>query len=84
LTVWFEEALPLLVASLQQLPSSVSTHRFLASCYAHMGRLDDAREIIARLRAITSIVIPDASHLRKPEHRELFLTGLRMAMGEVR
>jgi hypothetical protein len=47
-----------------------------------MGRLDDAREIVARLRAITSIVIPDASYLRNPEHRELFLSGLRLAAGE--
>ena len=47
-----------------------------------MGRLDDAREIVARLRAITPVVIPDVSFLRNPEHRELFLSGLRLAMGE--
>jgi len=27
-------------------------------------------------------VIPDASYLRNPEHRELFLSGLRLAMSE--
>jgi hypothetical protein len=47
-----------------------------------MGQLDDARETVARLRAITSVVIPDASYLRNPEHRELFLSGLRLATGE--
>ena len=47
-----------------------------------MGRLDDAREIVAWLRSITSVVIPDASFLRNPEHRELFLSGLRLAAGE--
>jgi hypothetical protein len=47
-----------------------------------MGRLDDAREIIARLRAITSVVTPDASFLRNLEHRELLLSGLRLAAGE--
>jgi hypothetical protein len=47
-----------------------------------MGRLDEAREIVGRLRAITSVVIPDASYLRNPEHRELYLSGLRLAMGE--
>jgi hypothetical protein len=47
-----------------------------------MGRLDDAREIVERLRAITSLVIPDASYLRNPEHRELFMSGLRLAAGE--
>jgi hypothetical protein len=47
-----------------------------------MGRLDDAREIVTRLRAITSVVIPDASQHRNAEHRELFLSGLRLAAGE--
>jgi hypothetical protein len=47
-----------------------------------MGRLDDARETVARLRAVTSVVIPDASFLRNAEHRELFLSGLRLATGE--
>ena len=46
-----------------------------------MGRLDDAREIVARLRAITPAVMGDASYLRNPEHRELFLSGLRLAVG---
>jgi hypothetical protein len=47
-----------------------------------MGRLDAAREIIERLRAITPLVVPNASFLRNPEHRELFLSGLRLAAGE--
>jgi hypothetical protein len=47
-----------------------------------MGRLDDAREIVARLRAIPAVVISDASYLRNPQHRELFLSGLRLAAGE--
>ena len=47
-----------------------------------MGRLDDAREIVAGLRAITSVVMPDASYLRNAEHRELFLSGLRLVAGE--
>jgi hypothetical protein len=48
-----------------------------------LGRLDDAREALARLRAITPVVIPDTiSVFRKPEHRELLLSGLRLAIGE--
>jgi hypothetical protein len=47
-----------------------------------MGRLDDAREIVARLRAIAPAVMHDAGYLRNPEHRELFLSGLRLAAGE--
>jgi hypothetical protein len=44
-----------------------------------MGRLEDAREVVTRLRAITSVVVLDASFLRNPEHRELILSGLRLA-----
>jgi adenylate cyclase len=47
-----------------------------------MGRLDDAREIVTRLRAITPVVITDASFFRNPEQRELYLSGLRLAAGE--
>jgi hypothetical protein len=47
-----------------------------------MGRRDDARDIVVRLRAITPIVTPDVSFIRNLEHRELFLSGLRLAVGE--
>jgi hypothetical protein len=47
-----------------------------------MGRLDDARDVVSRLLTITPVVIPDVSCFRIPEHRELLLSGLRMAMGE--
>jgi len=67
---------------MQEDPSSTTTYRSLAACYAHMGRIEEAREVIARLRAITSRVMPTVSRLRNPEHRELFLSGLRLAAGE--
>jgi hypothetical protein len=47
-----------------------------------MGRIEEAREVIARLRAITSRVMPSVNRLRNPEHRELFLSGVRLAIGE--
>ena len=47
-----------------------------------MERLEEARAILARLRAISSVVLPDVSDLRNPEHRELFLSELRSAAGE--
>ena len=72
----FDEAVPKLLLAIQEDPSFPNPYRFLAACYAHMGRLDDAGEIVARLRAITSVVIPDTSLLRNPEHRELYLSGL--------
>jgi hypothetical protein len=58
-------------------------YRYLAACYAHVGRLAEAREIITRLRSISPVVIPDASFLRNAEHRELLLSGLRLAVAEI-
>jgi TolB-like protein len=78
----FDEAVPKLLLAIQEDPSFPNPSRTLAACYAHMGRLDDAREIVTRLRAITSVIVPDASYLRNAEHRELYLSGLRLATGE--
>jgi TolB-like protein len=78
----FDEAVPKLLLAIQDDPSFPQLYRYLAACYAHMGRLDDARKLVTRLQAITPDAIPDASALRNPEHRELFLSGLRLAMGE--
>jgi len=78
----FDEAVPNLLLAIQEDPSRPSPYRYLAACYAHMGLLDDAREVVARLRAITPLVIADASYFRNSEHRELFLSGLRLAAGE--
>jgi len=78
----FDEAVPKLLLAIQDDPGYPQQYRLLAACYAHMGRLDDAREIVERLRAITSVVMPDTGHLRNAEHRELFLSGLRLAAGE--
>jgi hypothetical protein len=50
--------------------------------YAYMGRLDEAREVFKRLQTITPAVEPRAGVLRKAEHRELYLPGLRLAAGE--
>jgi adenylate cyclase len=78
----FDAAAAKLLASLEQLSTHVITHRLLASCYAHMGRLDDAREIVVRLKAITPIVVPRLTQFRNSEHRELLLSGLRLAAGK--
>jgi len=78
----FDEAVAKLVLAIQEAPSNPHPYRFLAACYAHMGRLDEAREVVERLRALTSVVIPSATPLRNAEHRELLLSGLRLAVGE--
>jgi adenylate cyclase len=78
----FDEAVPKLLLAIQEDPSQPQPYRSVAACYAHMGRIDDAREIVTRLQAITPVVIPDASFLRNLEQRELYLSGLRLAAGE--
>jgi adenylate cyclase len=78
----FEEARAMLLRSLQQKAGWAPTYRFLASCYAHMGRLDEARDIVKRLREITPLVVPTAEHWRNLEDREFYLEGLRRAVGE--
>jgi adenylate cyclase len=78
----FDEALAKLLLAIQDDPDFPQPHRFLAACYAHMGRIDEARAAVARLRSITSVVVMDVSVYRNPEHRELLLSGLRLAAGE--
>jgi adenylate cyclase len=78
----FDEAAANLLESLERAPSFPVTYRVLAACYAHVGRLDEAREIVRRLRAITPAVMEPATRYRNLELRELFLSGLRIAAGE--
>ena len=78
----FAEAAAILLAALEQAPSLPVSYQLLVSSYAHMGRLDEAREVVKRLRAITPVVIPSIILYRNPAHRELFLSGLRLATGE--
>jgi adenylate cyclase len=78
----FDVAVPKLLLGIQDDPSKPHPYRYLAACYAHMGRIDDAREIVRRLRAITPVVVPNIHPWRNAEDRELFLSGLRLAAGE--
>jgi TolB-like protein/class 3 adenylate cyclase len=79
----FDEAAAKLLLSIQDNPGFPPSYRFLAASYAHMGRLDEARAIVGRLRSITALVVPRDLPWRNPEDRELFLSGLRLAAGEV-
>jgi TolB-like protein/Tfp pilus assembly protein PilF len=78
----FDEAETKLRLAIQEDTSFPEPYRFLAACYAHMGRMDDAREVVGRLRGISDVVIPDVAVLRDPGHRALYLSGLRRALGE--
>lgn len=77
----FAEAAAKLLLSIQENPGYPHSYRVLAACYAHMGRRDEAREIVARLREITPDLVPSAVPLRRSADRELFLSGLRLAAG---
>ena len=77
----FDEAVQKLRLAIQDDPTYPQPHRALAASYAHMGKLDDARDIVTRLRTITSLVIPDVNH-PNAEYNELLLSGLRLALGK--
>jgi TolB-like protein/class 3 adenylate cyclase len=78
----FDEAAEKLLLAIQDHPGFPAQYRSLAACYALMGRLDEAREIVKRLRTVTPVVVPNVTPYRNPEHRELFLSGLRLAADE--
>jgi adenylate cyclase len=77
-----EEAAATLLQALQENPTYPLANRALASVYAHLGRLDEACAVLVGLRAITPMLIPEETNYRNPEHREIFLSGLRLIARE--
>jgi adenylate cyclase len=78
----FDEAIPKLLLALEETPNYPVPLRYLAACYAHLRRLDEARSIVTRLRAITPAVTPPRMmYLRNAEHRQLYQSGLQLAAG---
>jgi pentatricopeptide repeat protein len=78
----FEQAAELLALSLREVPFP-GVYRTLASCYAHMGRMDEARTLVERLRATGAEVVPrHVPFIGKPAQEELYLSGLRLVAGE--
>jgi TolB-like protein/class 3 adenylate cyclase len=77
----FDEAAAKLQESLQRFPNHGLTYRFLAASYAHLGRLDEAREVAERMRTLNLTMLESGTRYRHPEHRELYLSGLRLAAG---
>jgi tetratricopeptide (TPR) repeat protein len=80
----FDEAVSKLLLAIQDNPDAPPAYRCLAACYAHMGRLDEAHAIIAKLTTITTQVVPSEQLLpwRNAGDPELLLSGLRLAAGE--
>jgi TolB-like protein len=79
----FEEAIARLRVVIEETPFFLTPYRLLAACYAHAGLLDEARTTITRLRAITpEVMVNYPLPFRDPQHRDLYLSGLRLAIGE--
>ena len=76
----FDDAVRNLIIAIQDDPSWAAPHRFLAACYAHMGRLNEAREIAGRLPRISNATMGEFDLLRDDEHRQLAQSGLNMAV----
>jgi len=60
----FDEAAAKLLLAIQDNPGLPSSYRLLAACYANTGRLDEARAIVIRLRAVTPLVVPQIQGCR--------------------
>jgi tetratricopeptide (TPR) repeat protein len=67
----FKEATAKLLLAIQDHPGFPVAYRHLAVCYAHMGWLDEARAALAKLRAITPVVVPSDVPFLKLEDREV-------------
>jgi hypothetical protein len=78
----FDQAVPRLLLATQEDPGYLEAYRYLAACYAYMGRLGEARTIIERVRVISPALMPSINYLRNAEQRELYRAGLRLAMSE--
>jgi len=72
----------MLLVSLEEFPTWAGPYRFLAACHVHLRHLTEAQETVRRVRTITTAVMENATHWRNAEQRELYLSGLRLPMGE--
>lgn len=85
----FSEAIPTLQRAIQEDRGFPPNYRLLAICYAHLGRLDEARAALTALPNTAPLVLSSIERSyramsRIPEHRELGLSGIRIAAGEKR
>ena len=79
----FGEAADQLALSVRTYPGWPLPLRALAACYAHMGRLDDARAVIEQLRSVGPVMASsEINRYRRAEDRELLSSGLRLAARE--
>jgi adenylate cyclase len=77
----FEVAAQNFRLTVRQVPGWPASYRFLAACYAHLGRLDEARAAIEQLRSIGADLMPSLPFPNREMH-ELLVSGLCLAAGE--
>jgi TolB-like protein len=77
----FEEALAKALVAVQEDPNPIG-YQALIACYAHLGRIGDAREALRRLQSIAPMVGPQPSRLATlmPEFSELVSSGMRIVL----
>jgi TolB-like protein len=80
----YEEAVEALIASINEFPGWPTTYRFLAASYVQLGKIEKARAVIQRLRAITPALASPADRSAMPPFRDReqmgrYLEGLRLA-----
>jgi tetratricopeptide (TPR) repeat protein len=73
----FDQAAEHLKMAIQEHPGAPHIARNLAACYAHMGRLAEAREMFERVRAMGAPLIHEQD--RGSEHENLIEAALRLA-----
>jgi len=78
----FDAAVGCLRVCIREKPGHPWPYRHLAACLAHLGQLDEAREVIGQLRVIGAVIIPSRKGLFSLEVYQLTLSGLRLATGE--
>jgi adenylate cyclase len=78
----FNDAISAFLTARENMPKNPALPRYLAACYGQSGNVDQARRMLDQLQTITPVVMPSTVPFRNPEHRELFLSGLRLAAGE--
>ena len=79
----FEESASLLKEATQLQPTVSINFALLAACYAHLGKIDSAREAIARYGQLSTVDVRNRTTLfKRPEHRQSFLDGISLCIGQ--
>ena len=76
------EAAPKLLLAIQDNPGFPSAYRASPRAVPNMGRPEEARATVAKLRTISPLVAPNDLPWRNRDDRELYRSGLRLAAGE--